>query len=159
MSEQLTNANFTAMTGITFPIDLEYADRWYPAIVPGGARMKLHESGDLEFCNEKGRKSGRHAKFTFFREPAHLRQFQGFLALRISDFHCTGAWGVWQGWGRTLEFTCLLEDCFLVCRNVASDEVNKGRIIMRALVHRGPKRPRQEDFSLDAGAAGPVHHR
>ncbi len=63
--EQLTNANFTAMTGIRFPINCDYTDKQYPAQVPGGAHMTLHGVGDLSFMNEKGYESGRHAKFSF----------------------------------------------------------------------------------------------
>ncbi len=163
MAEELTNAIFSAMTGITFPINFDYTDKTYPSQVPGGAHMTLHDVGDLSFMNEKGHESGRHAEFGFFINPGSvLHMTHDEFSLKIAEFHCTGNWGVWQGWGRTLEFTCMLAEDYLVCRNVASAEYEEGRIEMIALVHRGCKRHPSscQDFSQDAGA-GPhkaMHH-
>ena len=82
-----------------WPLVFSYSDTRYP----GEQQMTFYSSGDLTFMNEKGRVSGRHAKWAIlFVDSCQFR-------IEVRQFHCTGNWGVEQGYAQSLDFNCFLK--------------------------------------------------
>ena len=141
------NQTITELYGIEFPLHFTFEDRKYPACAPPmKACMVLYPAPamDLNFRNEKGNWSGKHARYVFSVFPGCLTDCAGAcieFGLRVENFHCTGNWGIWMGYGRKLEFACTIVDNELICKNLECADVPAGRITMTALIRRGTKRP------------------
>ncbi len=87
-----------------WPLKARYTDTQYP----GEQEMYFFGDATLEFMNERGNWSDRHAHWSFFYEPS-IYDASNELRLRVRDFHCTGTWGVNQGYAKELMFECLDE--------------------------------------------------
>ena len=99
-----------------WPLKARYTDTQYP----GEQEMYFFGDATLEFMNERGNWSDRHAHWSFFYEPS-IYDASNELRLRVRDFHCTGTWGVNQGYAKELIFKCSGQFAMAEVRRAESD--------------------------------------
>ena len=101
-TRSLCAAEVASLLGIaSWPLKLEYKDEHHPP--PTGepdAIMWLYQDSSLRFKNEKGYESDRHARWTFSLEDCPFPP----MFLQVENFHCTGTYGVEQGWAINMCF-------------------------------------------------------